>query len=617
MRGPPVASTRHSKIQLLRCLPAALLLVLSAALPAGAGCPEAPTALDQARFSTTPDTGPPVDGHLVPVSLPDHWRTRIPGAGGLAWYRLAVPATSGTDARCAILLPDVNMNAAVFVNGQWIGEGGSLEDPVAHNFNRPLYFSFPSSLLRGTEDHVDVLLYAYAHHFGRLGPIWIGPHRALLERYRSAHFRQITLAQIGTVIAVVTALLVATIWVGSGFRALYGFFLAATVAWAVNSLNYWVSEIPLSHWAWDRLVNGALDQFAVFLALFFHRLVGANRPRVERALVVFSVVAAIAAIVTPRPQFAAAMMTTHVGITAIGAYVTVLSWLHRRSLTRLEARVYLGAWLLQLVFSAHDLGIQLGLWQGFGYTLPYTVSCMLLAFGTTLALRFVQALRAARALNKTLEERVREREEELSRQFMRSRELERRDILGRERQRLMREMHDGLGGQLVSSLALVEAGDNADPDLIAVLRDSIDELRLVIFSLDPGMTEVPALLAALRGRLEPTLERRGVRFRWRVGDAPTPERFGAEQLLSLLRIVQEAITNAVRHASPTAIEVGTSVDDGHLQIVVRDDGTGFPPTLQRGRGLTNMTRRAEDLGGTLRFDSGPHGTLVELRLPLR
>ncbi|MEW6269948.1 MAG: ATP-binding protein, partial [Thermodesulfobacteriota bacterium] len=292
------------------------------------------------------------------------------------------------------------------------------------------------------------------------------------------------------------------------------------------------------------------------------------------------------------------------------------AWTKRDRLTRLEARVYFGAWLAQLLFSAHDLGIQLGLWRGVGYTIPYTASCMMLAFGSTLALRFVRALREARALNRTLEERVREREEQLSRQFARTRELERRDILGRERQRLMREMHDGLGGQLVSSLALVEAGESSDPDVVAALRDSLDELRLVIFSLDPGMTEVPALLAALRGRLEPTLERRRIRFRWRVLDAPTPERFGPEQMLNLLRIVQEAITNAVKHGDPSVIEVATAVDDGRLVIAVRDDGRGLPERVERGRGLANMERRAQELGGVLRISSHGEGTVVELRLPL-
>jgi signal transduction histidine kinase len=560
---------------------------------------------------------PPREDPREALSLPDQWRRRRPDASGFAWYRLTLDATDGGSERCGVLLPDVNMNAAVFVNGSWVGDGGSFEEPVAHNFNRPLYFQFPAALLHRGVNRIDVLLFAYEHHFGRLGPVWIGSHAALAERYESAFFRQIVLAQVGSALAIVTAVFIAVIWVGSGFQPLYGYFLATTVAWAINSLNYWVSHIPVSHWAWDRTVNAALDQFAVFLALFFHRLVGVRRPIVERGLWAFSAFALAAAVLTPRTGFADAMIFTHVAITAIGAYVTVLSFVHRRALTRLEARVYLGAWTAQLLFSAHDLGIQLGLWRGVGYTIPYTVSCMMLAFGSTLAMRFVRALREARALTEQLEERVREREEELSRQFEKSRDLERRDILGRERQRLMREMHDGLGGQLMSSLALAEAGGDADQEVVTALRDSLEELRLVILSLDPGLTEVAPLLAALRGRLEPTLQRCGIRFRWRVVDAPTPRRFGPEQLLSVLRIAQEAITNAVRHAAPSTIEVATTVDDGVLLIGVRDDGRGFPQALRRGRGLSNMERRAQEIGALLDIRSGPEGTSIELRLTLQ
>jgi signal transduction histidine kinase len=587
---------------------------------ATAACPPEPVEIDVAGFAFADGALSPVppapDEVLPPVRLPDPWRERRPRVGGLAWYRFALPAEDRGAERCGVLLPDVNMNAAVFVNGQWVGEGGSFEEPVAHNFNQPLYFSFPGTLLQGDGDYLDVLLYAYADHFGRLGPIWIGPPADLFSAYGRAYFQQITLAELGTALAVVTALFAGVIWIGSGFQSLYGFFVAATVAWAVNSLNYWVRDIPISHWAWDRLMNGALDQFAVFLAFFFHRVVEVDRPRVEKLLATFAIVAAAIAIGTPREHFAAATGATHAIITGIGAYVTMLAWTHRRSLSPVEARIYLGAWGLQLCFSANDLGIQFGLWRGLGYTLPYTVSFMMVAFGTNLALRFVRALREVRILNEELEERVRQREAALAEAFARQADLERGEILGRERQRLMREMHDGLGGQLVSSLAMVETGERSDPELVAALRESIEELRLVILSLDPGAAEVPALLAALRARLEPALDRRGIRFRWRVGEVPTPGRFGPEQLLSLLRVVQEAITNALRHAAPSTIEVTAEVEGDDLVISVRDDGQGFRGALRRGRGLTNMERRAEELGGTLAVRSDTGGTQVELRLPL-
>lgn len=606
---------RSSRVLLLACGLGALVAVASRA--DASGCPRTPLRLTEAAFAPSPTVAPLPDGApRTAVQLPDAWRSRIPDAGGLAWYRFTVPDADGDETRCGVFLPDVNMNAAVWVDGEWVGEGGAMTEPVAHNFNRPLFFPFPAARRGGEPTRVDVLLYAYADHFGRLGPIWVGPHDTLVRWYEWAYFRQVTLAKIGTVAAVVTALGIGTIWVSTGFGALYGCFFASTAAWAINSLNYWVRDLPMSHWAWDRLVNGALDQFAVFLALFFHRLLGVRRPRTERLLVGFGVVAALAAALVPRPWFAEAMMVTHSAITLIGAYVTALSWVYRKTLTPLEARIYLGAWLAQLAFSAHDLGIQLGLWRGVGYTLPYTVSCMMLAFGTTLALRYVRALREALALNETLEQRVRERESELSRQFDRSRELERRDILSRERQRLMREMHDGLGGHLVSSLALAESTDDPDPEIVAALRDGLEELRLVILSLDAGFTEVPTLLASLRERLEPALERQGIRFRWGVGEAPTPKNLGPEQMLSVLRILQEAITNAVKHAGASTIEVTTDVTGGALAITVRDDGSGFGAGVRRGRGLDNMEHRARELGGRLRVRSEGVGTTVELRLPL-
>jgi len=616
-----LAFVRHTVPPVLGGLVLGWGVLAALARSAEAGCPRHPVELAAAGFARTSDAGsPPKDLASEPVTLPDSWRERRPEAGGLAWYRFSLDPVGEEDAdarRCGVFLPDANMNAAVFVNGNWIGEGGSLTEPVSHNFNRPLYFSFPSSLLHGRDDRIDVLLYAYADHFGRLGPIRFGSNAALQPEYEWTFFRQITLAEVGTALALMTALFVAAIWIGSRFEPVYGFFLGSTVAWAINSLNYWVSDIPMPHWAWDRLMNGALDQFAVFLAFFFHRVVEVHRPRTERALVVFSIAAVLAAAFTPRPHFAEAMVVTHAIITMIGAYVTILSWTHRGRLGRGEAYIYLGAWALQLCFSVNDLGIQAGFWTGLGYMLPYTVSCMMVAFGSTLALRFVRALREARTLNEALEERVRAREKELALQFERHQELERREILGRERQRLMREMHDGLGGQLVSSLALVEAGEHTDAELVSALRDSIEELRLVILSLDPGLSDVSALLAALRMRLEPVLQRRGISFRWRVGATPTPTRFGPEVFLSLLRIAQEAIANAVRHADPSSIEVATAVSEGHIAITIRDDGCGFREPKRRGRGLGHMERRAQELGGELVLDSGPAGTRVEIRLPLR
>lgn len=218
---------------------------------------------------------------------------------------------------------------------------------------------------------------------------------------------------------------------------------------------------------------------------------------------------------------------------------------------------------------------------------------MFLAFGAALLMRFVDAYRRAEESNRELGARIRDKEAELETHYEQVRELQNQQILAEERERLMREMHDGMGGQLVSTLAMVEAGSEKS-EVADSLRASLDEMRLVIDTLDPVVDDVEGLLAVARERLERRWRRRGVDFEWSIGDLPPSRDFGAEQHLHLLRILEEAITNA---------------------ITVTDDGAGMAPGQHKGRGLANMSWRAERLGGCLRIESLQRGTQVVLWFP--
>ena len=88
--------------------------------------------------------------------------------------------------------------------------------------------------------------------------------------------------------------------------------------------------------------------------------------------------------------------------------------------------------------------------------------------------------------------------------------------------------------------------------------------------------------------------------------------------------MQEALTNVLKHAGATRITVTTEIDEatGRALIIVADDGHGFAPEVERGnrppgRGLENMRRRAEAVGGAIAIDSGPQGTRITLGLPMQ
>lgn len=181
----------------------------------------------------------------------------------------------------------------------------------------------------------------------------------------------------------------------------------------------------------------------------------------------------------------------------------------------------------------------------------------------------------------------------------------------------MREMHDGLGGQLVSTLAMVERGRGDARAVAEALRVALDDMRVVIDSLDPGISDLGALLGAFRARIDPLLARRGVTLNWNVSRLRDTPPIGPERALHVLRILQEAVTNAVRHADAETISIAATCERAEASIVVEDDGSGFEPgDPQRGRGLENMKRRASALGAALETTSGSEGTRIALRLPL-
>jgi signal transduction histidine kinase len=243
-------------------------------------------------------------------------------------------------------------------------------------------------------------------------------------------------------------------------------------------------------------------------------------------------------------------------------------------------------------------------------------------FGWLLLLRFVQTLNAAELLNIDLEALVQERTSALQAQFERVRELERRQAIADERERLMRDMHDGVGGHLVSMLAMIEAGAGAPErrpsELATAVRDALDDMRLMIDSLEPVDDDLNAVLAMFHDRLAPRLRAAGVTLHWDVELLPQVRGLTPARVLHVLRILQEAVTNAVRHGRCKTLWLTAAHEACVVRLALRDDGCGFDAQVPaEGRGLKNMRRRAELAGGVISVASAPaRGTDVELTLAI-
>lgn len=206
-----------------------------------------------------------------------------------------------------------------------------------------------------------------------------------------------------------------------------------------------------------------------------------------------------------------------------------------------------------------------------------------------------------------------------------------RAALLEERHRLARDLHDNVT-QLLSSMSLItqslEAAWDRDPaegvrrvnrlgELSAL---AFAELRGMLHELSPGALPRPRAgeaadegLPQLLERVLPAMAPAPIRLRIRT-DGYLAQLPAHEQ--AILRISQEAVSNAVRHASPRRIDVAVRLDAGKLRLRIRDDGSGMPERVTHGMGLRNMRARLRELHGTLRISSRPHGgTCVAAWLP--
>lgn len=242
----------------------------------------------------------------------------------------------------------------------------------------------------------------------------------------------------------------------------------------------------------------------------------------------------------------------------------------------------------------------------------FTPMVFMVVTGWLVVMQLAGALRRQEILAAKLRERVILRTRALRRTTDALAEKEREMLLTAERQRIMMDLHDGVGGHLVNALAGLRQSPNADPHLRDLLEEAQTDLGLMVDSLyNPG--DVVGLLAAIRSRLEPVLERQGLRFDWQVEEEPQLPKPGPSNSIDLLRIVQEFITNTIKHAQASCITVET----GARYLCLADDGRGMDPVAPapRGHGLGSMRRRAERIGAEMSLTSDAGGTVLRLEWP--
>jgi signal transduction histidine kinase len=196
-----------------------------------------------------------------------------------------------------------------------------------------------------------------------------------------------------------------------------------------------------------------------------------------------------------------------------------------------------------------------------------------------------------------------------------------------ERRRLARELHDETGQALTSILLGLKAVEDADGDeavsaaaaeLRGLVVATLQDVRRLAVELRPKALDDFGLVPALERLAETFGDHTGipVQLEARLGE----ERLGEEIETALYRLVQEALTNVVKHAHASTVSILLIRRGGRVTVVVEDDGTGFDPEHPRegGLGLLGMRERVSLLGGRFTIESnGANGTTIAIEVPVR
>lgn len=603
-------------MRLLARLGAAFLLAV-----VGFGAHGEAVILESADFVMSESLAPPPDSAAWrPLQLPDNWNVSRQGTAGLGWYRIALPKIEERRLVNVVHVGRISAeHIAFFVNGAAVGGTSAYNDLQVRLFQQPITFNVPRRLLRDEGDVLHVRVRASGEFNQGLTRIVYGDGVAVGVMQRIRYRVQVLSYALVGFAVLVGGLFSLAIWLRRrDDPAFFWFSVAAILLGAPATIIHAYGFEPSGPL---RDVLNPLFMFAYAPALTSAalRFAGLRVRWLEIGLWGLLAAASVAPVfagegIFPRLFGPLQMMF----LTALTAAAIVLAFKFAER-NRVLASMIVIAIAVAVGFGIHDWFGWMG-WLDFNRPSlsQFAPPVFAVALGALLVNRHLETVAEVQQFSRELEARVAQRTAEVERTYEQLRGLEREQATVRERQRIMSDMHDGLGAALVSLLSVVQSGKADSKEVEQRVHHALQELRLAIDSMDMPEGDLVTALGTVRHRLRDPLDAAGIEFEWRVEDIPKIDGLTPSRILSVQRIVLEAITNAVRHAQATKISLSLRSEpaEGRVALVVADNGHGFlaTTTQNRGYGLMNMQRRAAALGSRLGIFSSETGTRIQLQL---
>ena len=513
-------------------------------------------------------------------------------------------------------------NFDIRINGTLIfGEGRmALPNQTYHGLFRGTIRIPAAALRQGRNELVYTMARGPGNPFFYVGDVNLGSYSAVKKHFEDREYMLNDYAVISMTLAYFVAVLALISWWRGG-RNPYLFWLGlVALIWALRLNHDEVMDPPIRDMARTTFLTFCNTLLPIGWVNLANAWGGRKVPWVTLgSLVLFALAFG---------TFTAILWTGwHQGNATVDEYVTIyggalglvsFALLARKALSvPADMRWELAIYVLVCTMFLRDAG-HVFLSVNRNVLMEMAVPVLLVALVVAFFARNIQLFQSSASLNSLLQTQLSERTAELEAAHSREKSMVRAQAHQHERQRIMRDMHDGLGSQLMSMLLMARRGQAEAPVVADGLQSVIDEMRLMIDSMDSVGESLATALTIFRERIASRIEGAGKKLVWDDASGGQLPDYGPRDVLQVFRVMQEAVTNALKHSSgdTIAIRLEPSPDaDFALRITIADNGAGMGAANPRGRGLANMTGRAETVGGRCALSDAEPGVAVVIDLP--
>lgn len=536
---------------------------------------------------------------------------------GYAWFRFTLPAPQTTLPQ-SLYVNNHMYGIKVWLNG--IDVGGSEAPPgkQATGWNLPLLLRLPPAAWRDGDNTMVIRL--ELHRFTNvLASVYVGSHDQLWPLWQERHFTQGQLSQVSFYLCLVMGLFMLGLWSQRRHDTQYLWFGLSALCWAVPMLYMAVSYAPFRHDRFLVLTLVAINAYGIASIRFLHRLLQLHHPRIETFHLASVGLISLMEAVAPAGMI--------MPLSLVADTIALLTLLNVLRLTlplalrqgHPEAKLVMAMAIVALVLFGRDVYEFLSAERSntmisSGTYMQYAFPLILLVFFLILIRRFVTALQEAEQLNRELEQRVAAIDAQLQASYAANRAWELKEATESQKQKIYRDLHDDVGARLVSIMHARESGEQA-----RLAQSALASLRETVSSGNFQDEKLAELLTDAAHNIEARCHNSDLSFQAPQLDQLPDITLSGNHCYHIKRILQEVVSNIIKHAGATEVVMAVAAQDGVLEVTVTDDGKGIGTAAMAGNGMTNIRYRAREIGAVAQWRSGPdgHGCCFRLELSLQ